>query len=174
MANSKYDDEKLKAIGLFKAGFNSKEISRELKVPYTTVRKWRPEADNLQTKQDLETILDTDTIIVHEVAEGVREKLAEIVDDGGELVDGVLETVDKLQALQGELQASATSALKKIDRLVDECRSADDLTTLIDSIAKLQTAFFSKGANVNVLNAFGGGQPSDTGMNVFKSLQRSA
>ena len=175
MANSKYTEEdKLKALGLIKAGYSLKDVSRELNIPYTLVRKWKPEVEALETKSDLIDILDTDKVILHEIAEGVKDKLGDLVEDGGELVDGVLEAVDKLGLLQTGLQVSATSALTKIDIMIATCKTTDDLGKLVDAITKLQTAFFAKGANVNVLNAFGGGQPSDTGISAFKSLQRSA
>jgi len=98
MADS--DNDKLKAIGLFKAGFNAKQIARELGIAYPKVCKWKPEAEQIETKEDLATVLNTDQVILHEIAEGVKDKLEDLVEDGGELVTGVLEKVDKLHVMQ--------------------------------------------------------------------------
>ena len=164
---------KLKAIGLFKAGHTAKNIARELGVSYPKVCKWKPEAEALETKQDLETVLDADKAILHEVAEGVRDKLDELVDDGGALVGELEEKLDKLQILQVDLQDSGILALEKINRMIGGCNTVIELNSLVDSITKLQNAFFVKGANVNVLNQMGGA-PSGDNISLFKSLQRSA
>lgn len=172
MAN--YDELKLRGIGLLKAGYSAKEVSRELQVPYPKVLKWKPEADNLTTKQDLETVLDVDKAVLHELAQNVRDKMDELVPEGGELVTATLSKVDKLSDLQVDLQSSGIKLIEKINTLVDSCKHAEEVLQLVEAVAKLQTAFFSKGANVNVLNMPGNGQPSDNGISAFKSLQRPA
>ena len=170
---AKYDDVKLEGLGLLKAGLTPKEVSRQLQVPYPKVLKWKPELEEIKVKEDIETIMDVDQAVVHEVAEGVKAKLLDLVEEGDELVDATLEKVDKLLDLQAGLQGSGLKLITKINRLVDDCNTPDQISTLVDSIAKLQTAFFAKGANVNVLNAMGG-QPSSNGIDLFKSLQRNA
>lgn len=172
---SKYtDDQKLQAFGLLATGLTPKEVSRKIGVPYPTVNKWKKEAATLEHKEDLVTIMDTDKAVVHEVAENIKNKLAELVEDGDEIVTGVLEKVDQLAALQTGLQESGINLLKRIDVLTDACESAGDVIALVEAVAKLQTAFFSKGANVNVLNVPGSGPVSSEGINAFKSMQRNA
>jgi hypothetical protein len=168
------DELKLKALGLFKAGYTAKEISRELSIPYPKVLKWKPEAAAIQSKQDLETVLDVDKVMLHELAEGVKEKLEDIAEGSGEIVTGTLAKIDQLAELQVDLQESGINVLKKINTMIDSCKEAGDVLLLVDAIAKLQTSFFAKGANVNVLNVPGSGAPSDTNVSAFKSLMRSA
>ena len=171
---AKYDDnDKFKAMGLFKAGFSAREIAKEVPIPYSALLRIRKEAERMGTKEDLELILDTDSVVIHDLAEGIRGKLEELTEDGDEIVNGVLERVDRLQELQIDLQESGIKVLQKIDDLLDTCSEAAEIVILVDSIAKLQTAFFSKGTNVNVLNQTNNNQ-SDSQLSTFKSLQRSA
>ena len=172
MAN--YEEQKLNAMGLLKAGKSGKEVSRELQVPYPKVLEWKRETDLLDDKHDLEDVLDADKAILHELAEGVRHKLEELVPEGGDLVTATLERVDKLGELQVDLQGAGIKLIGKVNSLVSKCSNPEDILKLVDAVAKLQTAFFSKGANVNVLNMPGNGQPSDSNISAFKSLQRSA
>lgn len=169
MAN--YDEHKLKAIGLLSEGNNAKDVARQLSIPYPTVLKWKPEAESIKTKDDLETVLDVDKVILHELAESTRDKLNELTEDGGELVEQVLTKIDNIGILQTNLQLSGTAVLTKVNELIDACNNPDDILILVEAISKLQTAFFSKGANVNVLN-MPGSQQSESQINSFKSLQR--
>lgn len=169
MAN--YDEQKLKAIGLLSEGNNAKDVARQLNIPYPIVLKWKPEAKSIHTKEDLATVLDVDKVILHELAESTKDKLNELVEDGDELVEQVLVKIDSIGILQTNLQLSATAVLVKINEIIEACKSADDILILVEAISKLQIAFFSKGANVNVLN-MPGSQQSDTHLNSFKSMQR--
>lgn len=169
MAN--YDDLKLEALGLLSEGNSAKDVARQLSIPYPKVLKWKPEADSLQTKADLETVLDLDKIVLHDIANETKNKMDNLVEGGGELVDKVLDNIDSIGVLQTNLQASAIAILVKLNTMIDSCRDADELHILVESISKLQVAFFAKGANVNVLN-MPGSQQSEAQINAFKSLQR--
>ncbi len=167
-----YDDLKLQAIGLLAEGNSAKDVARQLSIPYPKVLKWKPEAEGVKTKADLETIMDVDKVILHELAESTKDKLNEIVEDGGEIVEEVLAKLDSVVVLQTNLQLSASAVLVKINELIDSCRNPDDVLLLVEAISKLQVAFFAKGANVNVLN-MPGSQQSESQINAFKSLQRA-
>lgn len=170
MAN--YDDKKLEALGLLAEGNSAKEVSRQLSIPYPNVLKWKPEAESIQTKEDLEIVLDLDKVVLHDLAETTRDKLDSLVEEGGDVVTGVLKRLDKLGTLQIDLQESAITILKKVNTLIDDCKTSSDIVELVEAISRLQTAFFAKGANVNVLN-MPGHQASDTKINKYKSLQRT-
>lgn len=170
MAN--YDDLKLQALGLLQQGNSAKDVARQLSIPYPTVLKWKPEAESIKYKVDLETVLDVDKVILHELAESTKDKLNELVEEGSELVEQVLTKIDNIGILQTNLQLSGTAVLIKINDLIEKCNNADDILILVEAISKLQTAFFSKGANVNVLN-MPGSQQSESQINAFKSLQRA-
>ena len=174
--SNKYEEEKLKALGLFKAGYNAKEISRELGVPYPKVRDWKVDAEKISSQADLEAILDVDTVVLHELADTVRDKFEELAEGSGEIVTQVIEKVDNLQALQVDLQNSGVLLVERVNDLICECKNPNDLLTLVEAIARLQTAFFAKGANVNVLNVPGSpdGPRSDSGISAYKSMMRSA
>lgn len=167
-----YEELKLGAIGLLSQGLSAKDVARQLGIPYPKVLKWKPEAEAIELKGDLETVLDIDKVVLHDLAESTRNKLDELAEEGGELADQVLAKIDDIGILQTNLQLSATAILVKLNELIDNCRDADELLTLVESISKLQIAFFSKGANVNVLN-MPGSQQSESQINAFKSLQRA-
>ncbi len=166
-----YEEQKLAAIGLLSEGLSAKDVSRQLVIPYTQVLKWKPEVEFIETKEDVETVLDIDKVVLHELAETVRDKLEDVAEGAGDLVDGVLARIDTLTILEGNLQSSALGLIKKLDALVETIEHPEELLTLVEAIAKLQTAFFAKGANVNVLN-MPAGQTSSKGISAFKSLER--
>lgn len=168
---SNYDEYKLSAIGLLSDGLSAKEVARQLKVPYSTVLKWKPEIELLETREDVETVLNIDKVVLHELADTVRDKLEDVAEGAGELVDSVMARIDTLTILEGNLQNSALGLIKKLDELVEKVAYPEDLLTLVDAISKLQTAFFAKGANVNVLN-MPSGQTSNKTISAFKSLER--
>ena len=168
---SNYEEHKLAAIGLLSEGLSAKDVSRQLVIPYTQVLKWKPEVEHIKTKEDVVTVLDVDKVVLHELAETVRDKLEDVAEGAGDLVDDVLVRINTLTILEDNLQSSALLILKKLDELVEEVRFPDDILTLVEAIAKLQVAFFSKGANVNVLN-MPSGQTSSNSISAFKSMER--
>lgn len=168
MAN--YDEHKLEAFGLLKEGLSAKEVSRQLKVPYPIILKWKPELESLDTKADLETVLNTDKVVLHELASRVKEDFEELKTGSSELVQGVLEKINGAESLQEEFQHTGSALNKKINELIDIAKHPHDILALVEAIAKLQTAFFSKGANVNVLNVPGG--TSNKTISKYAELQR--
>lgn len=177
MAKSeKYAEHKLKAIGLLKVGYNAKEVARELGIPYPNVLKWKPEADAIETKEELAAVLDTDKVVLHELAERVADEFEEIAEGSGELVAEVVDKIDQLGLLQTDLQGSGRKLIAEINRRIEDCQSADDILAFVEAIAKLQNAFFAKGANVNVLNVPGqaNGPASDSNISKYQSLMRPA
>ncbi len=169
---AKYNDEqKLKVFGLLKAGESAKDIARTESIPYPTILKWRRELEEVETKEDLAEIIDVEPEIVHEVAEGVKERLEMIAHDAGDLVDEVVTSVDKLMTLQTDMQEAGISVVAKIEELLIGVTNPNELKLLVESLSELQNAFFGKVPNVNVLNA-PGAQFSDSRVSKWKDLNR--
>jgi len=165
------DATKLRVLGLLKAGGKAKDIARDEGVAYPKVLKWRKELDGMQADEDIQEILKVEPAVVHEIAEGVKERLEDLSEGSGELVESVVRDINKLMTLEEDMQESGIKLVKRINEMVDACTSPLELESLVTSLAKLQTAFFAKGSNVNVLNA-PNASFSDSGVSTFSSMQR--
>lgn len=169
MAND--NDLKYKAITMLNNGSAPKDITSALDIPYSKVLRWRKELQETKTKEDVQTLIDVDQAVVHRAAEIVKDEFEEISDSAGELVSQVVSKVDGLQLLNDKLQSVGLDLATHIEAMAISIEEPKDLMILVDSLSKLQTAFFSKGNNVNILNANG---VSDTGLSLFKGLQKPA
>jgi len=167
------EEAKMRVMGLLETGKSAREVARDESLPYPKVLAWRKEWQGVAEKQDVETILATDADVVHEIANDIKSRLEQTEGLSGELVDKVVDKVDKLMQLEGDMQDTGIALVKRINGMVDDVTAPIELEVLVTSLAKLQTAFFAKGANVNVLNA-PGASFSDSGISSFKSMQRSS
>lgn len=165
----KYSDQKLEALGLLKVK-PIRDVVRELNIPYSTVLRWNKELVEIKTSEDLEQIIDTEPEIIHKLAEKIQSEFEVLVKDADVLVDGVITKIDNMQLLSEDLSKAGVTLIKKLQAMAIVCTDAKDISYLVDSVAKLQVAFFSKGTNVqvNVLPS------STTEVSKFKSLQRPA
>lgn len=166
----KYDGQKLEAMGLLAAGKHVRDVVRELTIPYSTVRRWSLEVQDLETSADLEVLIDAPKEVVHKLADKVQEEFELLIKDADVLVGEVVKKVDGMQLLSEDLTSASSILIKKLQAAAMTCTDARDIGYLVDAVAKLQVAFFSKGTNVQV-NV---GQTSSTEMSKFKSLQRPA
>ena len=139
------------------------------------MRNWHQDYKEAGTAEDISHLIDLDKETLHKLADVVKDEFTEITEDAAEIVDGVVTKLDKLVVLNENTQAAGIKLVQKIHSFTDEVTNSRDLLQLVDALAKLQTAFFSKPGNVNILNANGqSSQVSDSGISAFKSLMRSS
>ena len=156
-AKKKYSAEtKLKALGLIADGTRElKDIGLELKVSYPTMLAWRKELESGIESGHLETIVNTDELVVHETVEMIKNNLAELPEEAsiaisGELMD-TLEGIDGYNVLSTKLQATAGKLVDKIDAAAD---TSDPMLieSLVDALTKIQNAFFNKNSTYVQVN----------------------
>ena len=160
MAKKFPDEVKLKALGLIKAGRDLKELVNELDVHYPKLLQWRSELNKKVETCTLTSIVDVDQVIVHEVAERVKNDLIELDPTQAKVIKGeiadVVSGIDGYQLLSVKLQTVALTLANKIDEASeDECfNTPAGIESLVSSLSRLQEAFFNKnGTNINILNA---------------------
>jgi hypothetical protein len=176
MPKNKYPPElKLKAFGMIADGMELKEIGAELTVPYPKLLEWRKELEEGIENKQLHNLIDIDATLVHEVAEKIAEDLIALDPSQAEAIEGELlgtvEKVDGYNRLSDKLQQVALTLAGKINAAALDNPGADQIESLVTSLAKLQEAFFNK--NQTNIAVFPGGSGSSTSVDKFKSLQKS-
>lgn len=150
-----------------------RELVEELRVPYSKLLRWRKEL-NVATKEgNVFSLINADQLMLHRVARETKLELEELAPKEGELiekeVDSVVNGVEGLQVLNTQLQTTAIKLAKKVDRLTASIEYGKDIVALVDSLTKLQIAFFSKTTNtINVQN----NTYSDEGISKFATLEK--
>lgn len=167
---------KLKALGLIGSDIPLREIAEQLNIPYPKLLRWKKELAIAIEEKTLSSIIEVDESVVHGVAQKLAEDLIELDPSQCEAIEGELLTVTKgtdgYKALSIELQTVASKLAKKISAAASDNPGADQIDSLVSSLARLQEAFFNK--NQTQIAVFAGGdQGSNTTVSKFKGLQRS-
>lgn len=152
--------------------FNLVKAAQELKIPVPTLRRWKNDYVKSTGIADLDATINTDTIIIEEVAEKVFSQVVEatpMVVSRGELLTpeeqaitadtykkkGIKEftkKVSNLQMLQTEVQTVAVDLVTLIAQEVDKLRhgeassfySTKDIALLTNALTSIQNSFFNR------------------------------
>jgi len=153
--------QKSRLIALAKLvnGTTPKDVSEEMDdISYGQAIKLSKELKRAQEKNDLEQLFrmpeDSREMLFAAVRDSLEADLGGLVPTTtleGELLS-LDEKVTGLAMLDGELQKSALTIARRINILASANADVSSLSILTDSLAKLQTAFFAKGTNVQVNN----------------------
>jgi hypothetical protein len=163
------------AYGKLKAGVKPVELVTELGIPYPKLLKMRKELKAAEDAGTIADLIDVQAIIVHEVAETVKQELSEIVQDPDEIkaiegeISEAVKKIDNLQLLNTQVQTAAMKLTTRITELAGkENIDAREVATLTDALAKMQVAFFNKpnGPQVNILQQ----NQTDGPLGKFKEL----
>lgn len=169
-------DIKLVAFGKFKSGLSAREVADELDEPYSKILRWKNELKEAEEAGTINNLIDADDLLIRRIAEETKQELVGLGADG-EILEGeiekVIETIDKHKLLSDKLATTALTLLDRIGVLSSTGGlEAKEVNLLVDSVAKLQTAFFNKPTtNVAVLNG-NGSEPSDKKVAFFQSIKR--
>jgi len=172
------DEDKLKILAKMQIDSSPaalRTISEEMKVPYTRLIKLRKELEQATEDGDISTLVNADAIVVHRVAEEVRQDLKDLAPAEGELisadVDKVVDGIEGLTVLSTRLQTTALTLASKINNLADTAVDSKDILILVESLSKIQMAFFNKNiTDIKILNQNGGYQ--EGGVSAFQGLSK--
>ena len=168
------DQLKLKAFQLIEAGdMKMTEIVLDLGVEYPKLLKWKKELKAAKEDGTIHQLLNVGTVALETAAEQVRHDLEDLGanDDDLEAIEGELEStlagVEGLNKLSDKVQSTAMKLTKRISGMAHtENLEVKELSLLVDSLAKIQTAFFSK-PGIAILTPPGG---EGTALGAFKGL----
>ena len=153
------DDLRLQAMGLMQVDDSPnslREIAGDIGVPYSRLLKWRKEMREAVEEGNIHALVNTDQVILHRVAEEVQHELEEIAPTEAEAIEGdiaqVLTGIEGLNVLSDDLQKVALVIAKKLSGMALLLSDPKDVLLLVESLTKLQTAFFAKGTSVTVNN----------------------
>lgn len=172
---SKLDDEtKLKVLARFATGDTVRQVADFLELPYSQVLKLHKEYVKADEAEVIQSMVDVDSVIVHRIADEMKTELS-LIDTSQTVIDSVNSVVNKIdsyQLLNTKVHATAVTLVDKIENMARDPHirlGAMDLQTLVESLTKIQNAFFNKNTNnINILNQQVSGSKVDT----FKSFRR--
>ena len=178
MSEKTSDEQKLKILGKIQidsSPSNLRAISEEMKVPYSRLLKFRKELEQATEDGDISTLVNADALMVHRVAEEVKQDLEDLAPQEGELisadVDKAVDGIEGLTVLSQRLQTTALALASKINNLAETAVDGKDILILVESLSKIQMAFFNKNiTDIKILNQSGGYQ--EGGVSAFQGLSK--
>lgn len=168
----KYREHKLDVLARLQEGETAKEIAADIRVPYQKILIWKKELDEGKISKDIDVVTSAPENVLARVAKTVSTELEALEPGSGELVEEILEGAKGLEALQDDTQKAAKDIVEVIRAkatLVDV--NAIELETLVDSLVKIQNAFFARDPQVNAVLL---GNPSNSSLSRFSDLGRKA
>ena len=183
------DTEKLKAFKRIHAGDKLSDIVIDMGIPYTKLVGWRKELQTAQKNQTLHTLIDAPTVVVQTIAKRVQDDLANLIvepttpfeqyspdlDTGTQVtqlavIEGELQNaikaVDGLQELNEQVQKTAFKLVNRVRHFSDLVSEPKEISLLVESLAKIQTAFFSRPGTLVQIN----NDNSNSPLGEFKQL----
>ena len=145
--------DNLQAFGLFKAGLSAREVGKKLDIPYSAALKLKNKLKEATDTDEVLNLINVERTIVEGVAGVTASVLAEIGADTEEVakeVEGVIDKIDDYRLLGSKLNSTAVRIVDSIERLSLSCLDARELQLLTQSLALLQTSFFTKPAQIAV------------------------
>lgn len=153
---------KILALAHLKTGKRPKEVSDLLDISYSQALKLNKELTKAEERNNLQDLFNLEEAALNTLLEKVSDDLSpaiEVLEGGVERLDDMLanvgQNVEGMQILEKELTDAAIQLAKKITMQTVATSGTDSILILTDALAKLQTAFFAKGTNVQVNNMNG-------------------
>lgn len=144
--------EKYKVISMLQNEHTPKEIADDLRVSYGSVLKLRREFEEAKVNGTIDTLLDTNKLVMDTVAEQLND-LPTVEDAVEEITKGL----SGLDRLNDEFQATALIINTRARSLLLSMDHVSELEVVTDILCKLQSAFLNKSTTqVNIQNNLGG------------------
>ena len=161
------DKLKLEAFKRIEDGAKMTELVIELGVEYTKLLRWKRELKLAKENGTLSQLLDVGPLALENAADQIKHGLVDLGahDEDLAAIEGELEEaiagVDGLQKLNDKVQATAMTLTKRISGMAHAGNlEPKEVSLLVDSLTKIQTAFFSK-PGIAILTP--NGEPSPLG-----------
>jgi transposase-like protein len=152
------------------------DLAKEMGVKYSTLYKWREEYLEAEAAGDVSSVINADELMVARVAEQVRNDLdcAGLPTDGIESsVTKLTSGIDGLRVLDTKLTTAAAAVASRILGVTGRHDlEPRDLLVLANALSSLQSSFFAKGTNVNVLQ-YNESDGNSGGLKRFKELMNA-
>lgn len=151
---------KLLALAYLKNGMRPKQVADALDgLSYHQALKLRKELDEAEEQNTLAQLFSLDALALEALLDSVKQQMQPVEEQlTGELQtveDAVNTLADKIhgaKVLEESLQKAATALAHQITAKALLASTPDSLLVLAEALAKLQSAFFAKGMNVQVNN----------------------
>lgn len=151
---------KLIALAHLKNGKKPREVSELLEdISYSMALKLKKDLEEAEANNSLLDLFSLDEATLDTLIENVQAELSEPVQTlTGEIqplrdsLDSISEKAVSARLLEEQLNKSAITLARQIEARAIVSMSSDSLCELAEALAKLQSAFFAKGTNVQVNN----------------------
>lgn len=153
------DFDRMQALAYLHSGKSPREVSELMEtVSYPQALRLSRELAEAKLHNRVLELFNLDQMALDNLLEAVKENLGPAVSAlTGDLLP-LEEAVDKLgddikgmQILKGELQRSATTLVKTINRAAATTNNPESIVMMAKALAELQSAFF-KSNNINMIN----------------------
>ena len=143
------DKDRAIVLAKLKLGGRPIEVSEETGVSYGTVARLASELRKAEESGTLLELMRVDQATYEGLIDTVRTELKDI--PGSDVALDTLQTnLEGAKALDSNLTRVANVLVNRICVQIATAEHADTLLVLSEALAKIQTAFFAKGVNVNV------------------------
>jgi hypothetical protein len=144
------DQQKYKVISRLQNDEKAKDIAEELGISYGVVLKLRRDFDQAKLNGSVDSLLNMDNVILHEVTDELANTTI-----SSEQIGEFTEKLQGLDHLSATLQQTALNINKRANSLLLYAEHPSELEILTDILCKLQTSFINKNmTQVNVQNNY--------------------
>lgn len=171
------DSEKLLVFTRLSLEKTPREISDELGIKYPTVLAMRKEFKEAQLNGTIHSLLNIDKAVVQRIAEEVQEEIQNLVPEEHREVESefiakeiqeITNDIDGYNILSNKLQTVALQVSECISDMLKAEVSVGQIESLVNSLTKLQVAFFSK--QTAIINNNINNQHNNTQVNKFQGF----
>lgn len=152
------DELKYTVLSKLLSGESPSKITADIdEVPYSTILRWKRELDEARLNGSIADLINLDSALVGELIQQVKDNSPAELSDAVESSLGEVRKMKNIgDALQEDLQRTASQFNTKIRTLALSTTSISELQSLTTILVELQTAFFNKNqTQVNVQNNYG-------------------
>lgn len=140
-----HDKEYYSAIGLLSQGVDPHDVAKQLGTSESKVIRWNTEFKRHKEDGTLDKLLDMEELAIHTACELMELPVA--------VEANAIARVSGFQALEKATQTCALHLVNRIQSMAMSASGSGELSELVDSLCKVQTAFFNPNkVQVNVQN----------------------
>lgn len=140
-----HDKEYYSAIGLLSQGVDPHDVAKQLGTSESKIIRWNTEFKQHKDDGTLDKLLDMEELAIHTACELMELPV--------QVEANAIARVSGFQALEKATQTCALHLVNRIQSMAMSASGSGELSELVDSLCKVQTAFFNPNkVQVNVQN----------------------